>query len=183
MSVFGNGGNTTDAAFGFAARFGTNYAYWVPDANGNPGGTGDGVHTSADNLSGGEYMTFTITADAGFKLNLNDIDFRAARNGGGGTINQLDLYVSVDNGAFTKIGGTISLSDTSSPGTTTRDLSGSAFQDIQKAQFAFVFFGGNLNRGYLDDIVLSGEVVPEPASMALLGLGSLFLIAGRRRGA
>ncbi len=93
VSAFGNAGNTTDAAFGFAPRFGSdpNYAYWVPDSVGEPGGTGDGVHTSAENLSDNEYMGFTITADPGFAITLDDIDFRASRNGGGGTINRLDL--------------------------------------------------------------------------------------------
>ncbi len=187
VSTFGNGGNTTDAAYGFATRFGVNYAYWVPqgplDASpGNPGGTGDGVHTAADNLAGGEFMTFTITADPGFTLNLFDIDYRAARNGGGGAINRLNLYVSVDGGAFGLVGTTLTLGDTSSPGVTTRDLSGATFQGIESAQFAFVFFNGNNQRGYLDDIVLTGTVIPEPSTYALLlgGLGALHFLRRRR---
>ncbi|MGF1633175.1 MAG: PEP-CTERM sorting domain-containing protein [Phycisphaerae bacterium] len=188
VGTFGVGPNNEGATFDFASRFGSNqnFAYWIPqgpsDASpGAPGGTGDGVYTAADNLADGEYMTFTIEADAGNTLNLSDISFRAARNGGGGAINRLDLYVSVDDGAFTKVGDTLSTGDTSNPSTTIRDLSGGAFQDVQKAQFAFVFFNGNNGRGYIDDIALDGEVViPEPASLSMLGLGSLALLRRTR---
>jgi len=42
--------------------------------------------------------------------------------------------------------------------------------------------GSNSNRFvYLDDVTFTGEFIPEPASLALLGLGGL-LLAGRQRG-
>lgn len=171
VSVFGNGPNTENATFEFASRFGVNRAYVAAQ---------DGVYTSADNLADGEFMTFTVQANSGFKLNLSNLAFRAARNGGGGTINLLDLYVSVDNGAFSKVGDTLSLADSSNPGNTDRGLTAANFQNIEKAQFAFVFFNGAANRGYLDDISLTGDVIPEPSVALLSALGVLALLRRRR---
>ena len=42
--------------------------------------------------------------------------------------------------------------------------------------------GNNVNRhAFLDDIVITGNVVPEPSTAALLGLGGLALILRRRK--
>lgn len=164
-SVFGEGANVNGALFNFASRFGSNAnrAYSLPE-----GPARDGSYTSADNLSDGEYMTFTVTAQAPATLNLANLAFRASRNGGGSTINQLDLYVRVDGGTFTKVGATVALADVSNPGTTNRDLTGPAYQGVNSVAVAFVFFNGYLNKGYLDDIVLTGEVVPPSGTVLLL---------------
>ncbi len=185
VSTFGPGPNTQGASFDFVSRFGPNatYAYWIPqgplDASpGAPGGVGDGVYTAADNLADGEYMTFTISADPGLALDLTSIDFRTARNGGGGAINRLNLYANVDNGGFVQAGSTVFLGDTSNPPVTTIDLS--SITGAETVQFAFVFFNGRNQRGYLDDIVLNGTVIPEPAAGGLI-LGGLGLLAMLRR--
>ena len=63
------------------------------------------------------------------------------------------------------------------------DVSGSDFDNLSSITFQFRFFdnatdnSNQINR--LDDIQLSGTIVPEPASLALLPLGALAL--GRRR--
>ena len=161
--------------FGFASRFG-------PDANRSYNPSGDGNASSADNLADGEYMTFAISADVGKTLNLSNIGYRASRNGGSGRPDSLDLYVKVDGGSFAKVGDTAGVGDTSNPEVINRALTDPGFQGVQSAEFAFVFFNGNNTgiRAYLDNIVLTGSVVPEPASLVLLGLGGLCMLGSRR---
>jgi hypothetical protein len=66
------------------------------------------------------------------------------------------------------------------------DLSGiTALQDVDSAEFRIVYRGGSSqsasSRTNIDNLVLEGTVIPEPATIGLLGLGTAALLVFRRR--
>ena len=133
------------------------------------------------------YFTFTVTAASGFTLNLTDLALKTAlvdpSNPSGTTFvrSSVDGYAS-DLGSYTQTG-------TSGSTFTDRsiDLSGAAYQNLSTITFRIYHYDntdstsstGLVHR--IDDVVLNGSAVPEPASIALLGLGGLSLLVRRRR--
>ena len=133
------------------------------------------------------YFSFTVTAASGFTLNLTDLTLEAAlvdSSGPSGTTfvrSSVDGYAA-DLGSYTQTG-------TSGSTFTDRsiDLSGAAYQNLSTITFRIYHYDttdsadttGLVHR--IDDVILNGNAIPEPASFALLGLGGLSLLARRRR--
>ena len=122
-----------------------------------------------------------MTAAPGYELDLTSLTFNYAfqnnHNQTAHLASSLDSYGSVI--------GTAAASFNSSYPLRTIDLSGVEFQDLGSITFRLSLTddNGSSSRGhYVDNLVLSGDVtlIPEPASLALLGLGGLCMLSRRR---
>ena len=135
------------------------------------------------------YFTWTVSARSGYMLNLASLDFNAARGGGDPAtqVRRFELYAKVNGGSFA-FGDTPILSIPNETGTRTAtiarsaDLSGPAFRGIESITFRYYpLTPANGNTVDFSDMTLRGEaVVPEPGSLALLGLAAIPLLRRRR---
>lgn len=147
---------------------------------------GGGADVFADSVARNSYISFVITADAGFALNLDGatISWDVRRNGGGAA----DVYgIAANSGSGLVQVGTDAVLNTSL-NTVTRTLSGAEWDGLTGDVEIFLYGWGNTNPGgntHISDAVISGAAsvvaVPEPSSTALLGLGGLALIMRRRK--
>lgn len=145
-------------------------------------------------------MQFTLTAAGGFALDLSTISFRYDFLQSGGTVvnwnSTFDIYYSTDG--FATAGTLIQqFADTSGTALTSGgptfnnsgNLDLSALGDVSSISFRFVFANDSspaLNtsnyRYAIDDIVVSGDVVPEFSGplMAVAGAGMISLLRRRQ---
>lgn len=140
------------------------------------------VGTAGTNaFSDDDYFSFTLTPDSGQVLDLTSITVQAAR--GGGSARGFRVKSSLDN-------FTTSLNDTATETIATErptltdytvDLNAAAFEAVSgPIEFrVYVYSNFKDNTVEMDNLVVNGQVVPEPGSMALLSLSGLLLL--RRR--
>ena len=139
-------------------------------------------------------LAITINIPNGVLVDLTSLDFVDGADSGTGsndTFSQWDLTVSA--GSVSPDSGTDFVAGTgfsSSPNTVT--LTGLTGLTNTSVTFTWTVYYGTINgdpptggnnsnrHAFLDDIKITGNVIPEPGSLALLGLGGL-LIARRRR--
>lgn len=169
-SVFDNSDNTTGWD---AFRFG---------AINPPASTFD----SATEYNNAAYFEVTISAQAGFKLNLSSLSFNSAVGGPSAT-RGFEIYTAVDGGTFA-FGDTPILDVTQETGTRSApravsvDLTAATYQNIDSITFRYyVMTTVNNQTIEFEGWTLDGSVVPEPGSLALLGLGGLLIGTRRRR--
>ena len=143
-----------------------------------------GSTTNISDFSTG-YFAFTVEATPGQTLNLDDLAFNSAtftsnnRRG-------FEVYAEVDGGTFDSSDLLIDVNDenTARPSVSPRlsDLSDAKYQGIESVEFRIYPLTDLVGRSIeFQDIVVSGTVVPEPASLVLVGAGLLCLTRGRGR--
>jgi hypothetical protein len=147
-------------------------------------------YTSAAAIDLGEYVEFTITANAGYKLDLESLSFKHTRNDQ--NMNRRgpqsgEVRASFEGYAAGSGTGS-AFSPVSSQSTSTWDFTD--FSTIIGGSATFRFYGwnsiGNPSNNMqlrLDDITLNGAVVlvPEPVTVSLLSLALFGLLGARRR--
>ncbi len=135
----------------------------------------DYEETKALAHSTGQYITFSVEANAGKSLDLTDLKYKHSRTDS--APRRLAVFASVDGGAFSEIDD-IGNGNSSTLPSFTADLSSSTYDNVQEIAFRFVFYDDNPSPGLarFDDFILNGEVIPEPASLALMGLGGLLML-------
>ena len=134
------------------------------------------------------YLTWTVAAQPGQRLNLASLDFNSARGGGDPAtqVRGFRLYAE-------PTGGTFDLSDTpvltvaNETGTRTAtvarsaDLSGAGFQGVESVTFRYYpLTPANGNTMDFSGMTLNGTVVPEPSCLGLAALCGAGLLRRRR---
>jgi hypothetical protein len=132
---------------------------------------------AATAIANNKYFEFSVTADPGNTLNLDNLEFDVAR-GGAGTPRGYVVRSSLDN-----FGSNLSQADvgTVRPNYTHVVVPLSAL-NVTGATFRIYSYSpaGGSSLDY-DSITVNGTVIPEPAAAGLLGLAGLALLGRRRR--
>lgn len=128
-------------------------------------------------IANNKYYEFSLTADAGNTLNLDNLEFDVAR-GGGSTPRGYIVRSSLDNFA-----SDLSQADVATvrPNYTHVTVPLSAL-NVSGATFRIYSYspGGGASLDY-DNVTVNGDVIPEPTAAGLLGLAGLALLGRRRR--
>ena len=140
--------------------------------NGDPSG---GSFSFEGDSNNGAQVVLTVDASLFESLTL---DF--ARRGTGTGYNSVDVAYRDATGALVSVGSI----DTA--GTSTwvayNFAFGSALDGVSSAEIVITFDGATSVNGNnrLDNVIISGNVIPAPGAMALLGLGGLVAVRRRR---
>lgn len=160
--------------------------------------------SAATNFAGaviaGNYITFSITPEAGYQLDLTSISFQVASGSTSLTSNRAFYLVTESNTAnFSSSstvlatdrtpggGGTIPVQEATVTNTIPKDYNVdlSSFSGITTTQYFRFYLQAGIGQGItFDDIIVNGTVtaIPEPSTYAALaGLAMLSLAVGRRR--
>jgi hypothetical protein len=160
----------------------------------------NGNASATDAVDDNEYVTFAVTAAAGYSLSLADIaPYNIRRSASGPTTGQWQY--SLDGTTFTDIGSAITWGAVTAAAGNPQvliDLTGiSALQGVPAGTTVTfrvpswgatgasgTWYFNNNGVASSNDLVLNGTVdpviVPEPAMLTLLGLATLGLAAGRK---
>jgi hypothetical protein len=136
----------------------------------------------ANNVLANRYSSLTLKNDADNPFHLSTLTFRA-KNQAGTAQRGVRITVSKNGGAEQSIGDFVRTSTSFS--TSTGSLDGLILRKDDTLQVFFRFFKDEANvtnrQLDIDDIAINGEVVPEPASIAVFGLVGAGVAFARRR--
>jgi hypothetical protein len=140
---------------------------------GSAGTSGSVGDSTPDN-----WLQFSMTADAGQTIALTGISMSAWRNGAGAPEFYRWFY-STDSGSSWTTFGDLYTEDTAGLGSPfeVSNYSGSVTAPSLLLRFAPTGGSGNI---HIDDIVVTGAMIPEPGSALLGALGFLALLRRRR---
>lgn len=146
----------------------------------------EGANTRSLAIANKTYGEFTLTANAGYSLNLTGFDIKAMSANGAPNFQSRYFFVQYRTGnigAFTDL-----IADTLVPGGSLTSHSASlSLTNLQSITFRIYGYNNPTgstrpDRGLqYDDIVVKGAAVPEPGSMSLLAVGLAGFAALRRR--
>ncbi|MGJ8656579.1 MAG: PEP-CTERM sorting domain-containing protein [Akkermansiaceae bacterium] len=142
-------------------------------------GTRGGQHANALNTAGlTDFVSWTTAGLAGENITYENVSAFFGSNGGSFT-----PALSYEIGA----GSSVAAGTGTTPALQTFNQQTFNFADFTTDEtvtwtITFTKVSGGNDRLRFDDLTVTGTVVPEPSSTALLGLGGLALIARRRRG-
>lgn len=193
-----NGASVPDVSFGSLKKVGVTTS--ASSGNSRASGWSTGATTGSDTFTGtvdlGKYFEFSITANAGFEIDMTSISFGIGRSATGPRQWQwrssADNYAATigsytsTNAGLTNFGGVLTNPDSDSSWTgNVLDLGGTAFDGLSSITFRLYGFnaeGTSGTGGLQGNLTFAGvtTAVPEPASAVLAALG-LFRILRRRR--
>ena len=163
----------------------------VDNGVGNPApslraGASDTTSSQAGALAANDYFFFTIAPGSSFfaggEIDLTSLTFDRANTGG--FTSTFFVRSSVDAFA-TNLGGTSYTTSSTTFTSATITLTDPSFQDLTvPVEFRFYLYddtGSGSNRTFIDNVVLNGTAIPEPATYMLLGLGVLICAQQYRR--
>lgn len=175
-------------------------AAWVGMANSGFSSSTGTAFVRADSVpasfSSGQYFEFTITADPGFTLSLDTLDFRMGgqntaaatytvnanvRSSVGGFASDL----TINPGTVTTASHTIANANTTSYSDFSVDLSGAAFDNLTTLTLRIYPSDDSVSNSKFyryDTVTLNGTVtaIPEPTAVTLLTVSLVGLLAFRR---
>lgn len=138
----------------------------------------------------GPFGILNYTTTQGIKLDEFSFDWGLSSDAGGGLMGATQLFASTDASTFFAVGP--EFTEQTLGNNITPDFTGLINRSVNLANLGVLNGGDTLafrdNSGastgdkghYLDNLVLTGVLIPEPATMGLLGLGGLVLLRRRR---
>lgn len=181
-----------------ASPFG-NDAGFTPTINGTAGNPFPSIQATADQISGStspiatpttpvttDYYTFTITPVAGFVLDFQTLRLDAAtlNTVAAGTNNSFSISLQTSLNAFATNIATYTVSNNTSFSNFEWDLTSFASTSgTTPIEFRLAIRDDNSagTRGLLiDNVVLAANVIPEPSTYAMMGLGLVLLVGVQR---
>lgn len=159
------------------------------DVNGSPDSNligGADQSTQAGALTNNDYLSFTLTPTAGFSYTFTQLDFKLAASGanfadGFFVRTNLTGSINIASGTFTSVQSSDGAFDLF-----TVNLSGIAeLQNVSSAvEFRFYLYnpdaGSTSDSVRIDKIFLQADVIPEPATWTMFGLGAVLLVGVQR---
>ncbi len=191
------GPHAAEAGVNAASSFATGFHTSTATVYSNPAGNGSAESFSSNNWATGDYYQFT-TSTVGYQ----NITIQWDQTGSGTGPRDFGLFYSVDGGSsFTQLGATYAVLLNGAPNAawntgssqaaftfgptagpaSLNNLGTAIFRLTQMTNIAInpgqtVASGGT---GRVDNVIISGDLVPTPGAISLVGLGGL--VAMRRR--
>ena len=162
--------------------FGADFVASTSGNNLRANGTGwsSGGALSALDLTGGGYIQLLLTASSGYELTVTDIAGRVAGSGTG--MGGAQRWAANSNGGAYSwvVAEGVTANDTAAAW----DIADTTGSSVGLRIFASPTAGpgswGFAGNSSAESIIINGTVIPEPATMSLLGLGALAMVLRRK---
>ncbi len=145
------------------------------------------VYSKSAAIANGYVFFFTVTPEDDIEMDIDSIAIEFTRAGTG--FESWAVDISADGTNYTQLAAVSNSFDTDLIATGNGDVSGTltGFNDLTEAFHVRIALwrtnsgGSSGDRNFIDNVIVNGTtvLVPEPASLALLGLGGLCLLGGR----
>lgn len=142
-------------------------------------------------VDGDAYWSFTIHIDNSMVIDLGSLSFEVARGGSSGrgfvirsSVTGVTNLGTFDRSFNNETGTLAPVSARPTMTLKTIDLSDAAFKGLTDTSVTFYFyhFAADTNRQFeFDDVRVDAQLVPEPASVALIGVGGALVLLRQRR--